>query len=123
MPEDDIDELLTTLQNLHIEEENLINRIIAARTAEAQAPTGTTRRQPEPAAQQETVVFRVGDRVRITNRIAYFGRATTPGDRTGTVTKITEKRVYLATDSGIHTNRAPKNLTHITTDIPGAFTF
>jgi hypothetical protein len=55
--------------------------------------------------------YQIGDRVRITNQSRnLIGKAVTERDWVGTVIKITRKRVFLRTDNGTNTNRAPKNL-------------
>jgi len=102
MSREDIDELLERLRRVRIQEEDLIERIVAARARETETTSGTQARS-----------FKIGDRVKITNRIKYFGRAQNAGDENGTVTKITAKRVHILTDNGILTNRDPKNLRHL----------
>ena len=93
MARDDVDTLLRRLQDLRIQEDDIIRRIEVARADEAETA------RP----------FAVGDRVKILNNVRYFGLPSAR-DRTGTVTKITAKRVFLQTDNGNETNRAPKNL-------------
>ena len=87
MPES-VEDLLTELERLRIEEDRIIRRIAEL--------NGSTQSR-----------FKTGDRVRITNSIREYRG---PDDRIGTVTRVTPKRVHIRTDSGRHTNRAPKNL-------------
>jgi hypothetical protein len=59
----------------------------------------------------------VGNRVRITNRVrrpSGWAPAAHDGvDQIGTVTRVTSSRVYITTDSGIQTWRAPSNVVKI----------
>jgi hypothetical protein len=62
-------------------------------------------------ADREAARHYIGDRVRITNPMrGLIGRPVIDRDRVRTVTKITRKRVFLQTDNGVNTNRAPENL-------------
>jgi hypothetical protein len=62
-------------------------------------------------ADREAARYYIGDRVRITNPMcSLIGRPVANQDWVRTVTKITRKRVFLQTDNGINTNRAPENL-------------
>jgi hypothetical protein len=55
--------------------------------------------------------YRIGDHVRIVNQShGLIGKAVTKRDQVGTVTKIMRKGVFLRTDNGMNTNRAPENL-------------
>ena len=61
--------------------------------------------------------FRQGTRISIKNPTAAIGRSITAGDRTGTVTRVTNKKVFFDTDSGqLNRNRLKKNVV----DIDGA---
>ena len=105
MSDDSIDALIQQLEGLRLAEQEILQRLVEARARE-------TRGRAEPAAVPTgTVAFRVGDRVEITNQVRLpFGRTPGPGDRRGTVTKITAQRVSLVTANGSRTNRAPHNL-------------
>jgi hypothetical protein len=62
---------------------------------------------PVPAS----VVFHIGQRVYITNRINHvLVRRATEADRTAIVTHFTAPRVAIRTINGYHTHRHPKNL-------------
>ena len=62
---------------------------------------------------RNTREVRPGDRVRIKNNISQVvGRETQESDRLATVTSVGIRRIYITTDSGIETWRAPKNLEH-----------
>ena len=64
---------------------------------------------------RNTREVRPGDRVRIKNRISQItGREIEERDRLATVTRVNVglRRIYITTDSGIETWRAPKNLDH-----------
>ena len=100
-----IDELLQRLERLRIEEDQVLRQLLAARAREtADAASNET----DGTSTRE---FRIGDRVRITNAIrSPLGRPANEGDRVGTVTKVTRKRVFLVTGNGGSTNRAPTNL-------------
>ena len=62
---------------------------------------------------RNTREVRPGDRVRIKNKISQVtGREVEERDRLATVTSVGIRRIYIKTDSGIETWRAPKNLDH-----------
>ena len=64
---------------------------------------------------RNTREVRPGDRVRIKNKISQVtGREVEERDRLATVTRVNvgRRRIYITTDSGIETWRAPKNLDH-----------
>jgi len=109
MPTESVDELITELEKLKVQEASVVARLKQARERERRnsSSAGATEGNEE--------VFRVGDRVRITNRInpplSRFGRNYRL-DRLGTVTRVTATRVYLITDSGWETWRAHKNVAH-----------
>ena len=105
MVEESVDELIRQLETLRVREDTLLRQIIRARARESQQEQGNS------GADGEAARYRIGDRVRITNQSrGLIGRAVTERDRVGTVTKITRKRVFLQTDNGANTNRAPENL-------------
>jgi hypothetical protein len=105
MAEESVDELIRQLETLRIQEDTLLRQIIQARARESQQGQGTD------GADREAARYYIGDRVRITNPMhGLIGRPVTNRDQVGTVTKITRKRVFLQTDNGVNTNRAPENL-------------
>jgi hypothetical protein len=64
------------------------------------------------ATAEET--FRQGTRITVKNPTAPLGRSITAGDRTGTVTRVTSKKVFFDTDSGqLNRNRFKKNVLRI----------
>lgn len=123
---EDIDSLIEQLARLHLqqailrrEEEDILRKLLLARgkdftERQADRTTSTTEVDniPQPRIHQvRRDGYRVGDRVRITNRIdTSFGRPHNEKDRTGIVTKITAKRVFLRTDNNNITSRSPNNL-------------
>lgn len=108
MAEESVDELIRQLETLRVREDTLLRQIIRARARESQQEQGTS------GADREAARYYIGDRVRIVNPTrGLIGRPVTDRDRIGTVTKITRKRVFLQTDNGVNTNRAPENLRHL----------
>ena len=64
-------------------------------------------------SENDKKTYNIGDRVLITNDIKVKRNTTaTRKDRLGTVTKVTSKRIFILTDSGTKTWRAPKNVQH-----------
>jgi hypothetical protein len=116
MSKEDVDALLIRLQTLRIQEDSLIQRIIAAREQETRnpsvprAPASRTTEAPNTTA----TLFNVGDRVRITNRVNIIGRFFRVGDDIGTIIKVTAKRVRIQTDNDLQVTRDPKNVEHLT---------
>lgn len=109
MAEDSVDELILQLERLRVREDALLRQIVQARARESQE-----RQENSTGADSEAASYRIGDRVRVTNQSrGILGRQVTDRDRVGTVTKITKKRVFLRTDNGTSTNRAPENLRRI----------
>jgi hypothetical protein len=105
MAEESVDELIRQLETLRVQEDTLLQQIIQARARESQQGQGTN------SADREAARYYIGDHVRITNPMrGLIGRPVTDRDQVRTVTKITRKRVFLQTDKGVNTNRAPKNL-------------
>jgi len=100
-----VDELLQHLERLRIEEDQVLRQLLAARAREtADAATSESNAT-------STREFCVGDRVRIANAVrSPLGRPVNEGDRVGTVTKVTCKRVFLVTGNGGTTSHAPTNL-------------
>jgi hypothetical protein len=90
---------------LCIQEDTLLRQIIQARVRESQQGHSTN------GANREAARYYIGDRIQITNPTrGLIGRPVTDQDRVRTVTKITRKRVFLQTNNGVNTNRAPENL-------------
>jgi hypothetical protein len=105
MAKESVDKLIRQLEMIRVQEDTLLQQIIQARARESQQGHGTN------GADIEAARYYIGDRIRITNPMrGLIGRPVTDQDQVGTVTKITRKRVFLQTDNGINTNRAPENL-------------
>lgn len=125
---EEVDSLIEKLAQLHLQqtalrkqEQDILQKLLSARGKDLSnfSQDHTGRRVPTPTANHvhPTVHrihqegYRIGDRVRITNRIdTNFGRPHNERDRTGVVTKITAKRVFLRTDNNNVTSRSPNNL-------------
>ena len=54
--------------------------------------------------------MRIGDRVRITNRLAHISEPVTEDDRLATVVKVNRIKIAIRTDSGHTTSRIRSNL-------------
>ena len=109
-----IEELITKLQEVRLQEAELTAQLEAAVREHAAPPTrNTTNAYP----------FAEGDRVRIKNKIrkpADWDNQTTWSEteaRTATVTNILRRgntiQIHFITDNGVNTWRAPNNLCHI----------
>lgn len=108
MKTDSVDVLISRLEDLRIQEAAILRDLKAARLRESREKGDASCDRPRPT---ETTDYRIGDIVEITNKIkAPFGRSLNIGDRRGQVVKITRKRVFLQTENGSTTNRAPHNL-------------
>ena len=107
MPEETVDELLRQLEGLQIQEALVIERIRQARTREQQASVANE------LIDRVKVPFAVGCVVEITNAVRPLHGPITNKDRRVKVTKVTENRIYLITESGNHTWRVHKNLRFI----------
>lgn len=121
MSGDTVDELILQIEDLRIQEAAVLQRLVAARAREASALNSSRERTPRTrvTAEAGTSNFRIGDRVNITNSIRTpYSRHANAGDRNATVTKITKERVFVRTDNGGTTNRAPGNLRHIVDEAP-----
>ena len=127
-----LNQLIENLQHLHLEQERIQERIlqnlqdIAARVDADDEATNTNivDDDTEPVAEAVAVpvpiavpvppvspVFRIGQRVYITNRINHvLIRRATEDDRTAIVTHFTASRVAIRTINGFRTHRDPKNL-------------
>ena len=105
MADDELDGIIRELEGLCIRREQLLGRF-------------TELRQQRREAEVFPLPLVVGDRVRITNRVLRRPRGWPPApndgtDQVGTVTRVTTTRVYIATNTGIHTWRAPTNVIRI----------
>lgn len=96
---DDLNSLLSQLRLLRIQEDDLLLRIEFLSVSTPTPPT-----------------FRVGDRVRITNKVSkptgwqIWDKDTIRLSKIAVVTSVRGERVYVRTDSGFDTWRAPSNL-------------
>ena len=100
MVNETIDELITQLEQLRIRETEILRQLVAARARENDIRDGSRS-------------FRIGDHIEITNKVkSPIGRVATLGDKKGTVTKLTETRVYIRTVNGNKTWRAKHNVKH-----------
>ena len=105
-----VEQLTERLRTLQIETARtieLLDRALRDERDERQAPAAN--REPAAVAVPignpfADVYYRLGDEVTITNGTR---RNHSPH---GTVTRVTENRVYLTTDDNQHTWRAPRNL-------------
>ena len=102
MADDELDQIIRELERLRIRREHLLARF-------------TEVREHRQRNEGVDAPLTVGDRVRITNRVRRpNGWPPAPrddADRAGTVTRVTSTRVYITTDTGIATWRAPTNVT------------
>ena len=127
-----LNQLIENLQHLHLEQERIQERIlqnlqdIAARVDADDEATNTNivDDDTEPVAEAVAVpvpiavpvppvspVFRIGQRVYITNRINHvLLRRATEDDRIAIVTHFTQSRIAIRTINGYHTYRHPKYL-------------
>jgi hypothetical protein len=109
--EESLEELVNELQQLSIRQVEVLNRI--QRLNELHAVEGTT------PGRIQVNGFRVGDRVRITNKVKKPSawpreRIWSESDfRSATVTRVTRLQIHFVTDNGITTWRAPNNLERI----------
>jgi hypothetical protein len=112
MEEETLTDLITELQQLNIRQVEVLSRI--ERLTELQATEGIS------VARNNVNGFRIGDRVRITNKVkkpAAWPREQTWSEsefRSATVTRVTRLQIHFVTDNGIKTWRAPNNLERIT---------
>ena len=96
--EDNIDELLTQLNRLRIEESNIIKRIIQVRNKNNNEETNNEREQEEE--------LKIGDTVRILNPRRFQ-------ENTGVISKIGASRVTITPRKGIKIIRHPRNIQKI----------
>jgi hypothetical protein len=110
MEEIELNQLITRLQILQVEQTTLLNELERKGVADR---AGNTNRSPS----NQDAVFTVGDRVLITNHVTKPTLFYTTWDQTvaqrATVTKVSTNRINVLTDNRVHTWRAPKNLAHL----------
>ena len=99
--DNELDQIIRELEGLRIRREQLLTHFTEVRARQGNDGVDAP--------------FTVGDRVRITNRVQRpTGWPPAPRDgvdQAGTVTRVTSTRVYITTDTGIPTWRAPTNVT------------
>ena len=105
MVADTVDDLIKELEGLRIRQNHVLDRLRAARERENEVPLVV-----DPPLEAE-------DRVHILNAvhrpIGWAPAAHAEQDRFGIVTRVTATRVYITTDTGIHTWRAHHNVERI----------
>ena len=109
------DELIDELRALRIRQDDIIaeleevNRAATRHQAANEGGPIENEEQAEPANG-----LRRGDRVRIKNRVRKPATAgaswSEPRERLATVTRITPEQIFITTDNGTKTWRAPNNL-------------
>ena len=103
-----VDELITQLQNIRIEEASILEQLKAARVQElldrkSEVPRETTTLNP----------FKSGDRVNIVHRVRLSrGRTVTLKDRLATVNSTEGDKVYFTTDNYTTMWQLHHNLTY-----------
>jgi transcription antitermination factor NusG len=100
---DDIQDLITQLKDLQLQQAELIVRLERARGRESRATAGTAARAGD-SEPRETRELAIGDRVRIKNPGPFQANR-------GVIIKIGTSRITVRTRSGSKIIRAPKNLT------------
>jgi hypothetical protein len=110
MSNESVDELISQLELLRIQETIVLQRLVAARERESRATTRGNRTRG--TSDTETEPFRAGGRVQLTNHIRLaFGRSATINDTQAYIKKVSQTRVYyFRTVSGDTTWRARSNL-------------
>ena len=115
-----VDDLITQLQNIRIEEAAILEQLKAARVQELQdrKPVYPRRTVDGTRKTVDPNPFKSGDRVKITNKVRLpRGRAITPEDRLATVNNVEGDKVYFTTDNDTTTWRLHHNLA----DSPSAY--
>jgi hypothetical protein len=103
MTNDDIEDIIRQLSDLHLQQTNLLARLETARADEVRRTRSATQANATSEAQQAPRSFAVGDRVRIINP--------RPLQETrGSITKVGRVRITVTTQSGSKILRAAKNL-------------
>ena len=132
-----LEDLLTKLKNLRVQEEIVIQEIdhalqqsrlqeetvIKQTSATASVPETIKARFLQPASDRKKGVldFKRGDRVTIKNRTtsSIFNRRASIEDKTATVTRVRIdengriEKVFITTYNGLATHRLPKHLEHL----------
>jgi hypothetical protein len=110
MSNESVDDLISQLETLRIQEASVLQRLVTARERETRARTRSSQ-GARTTRDAEGEAFRIGDRVQVTNRVRVpIGRTVTINDRRATVTHITQTRIYFLTNNGNSTWRARTNL-------------
>ena len=102
MTQSEVDSLIQQLNELHIEKQRVLDRLVLARQRErAKNTTTPSTRRP----------FRVGDGVTITNAIAKNSdRQANQNDRDSVVTKVEGEKIHILTNNGFSTWLKLKNV-------------
>jgi hypothetical protein len=114
--DDEINTIIKQLKSHKVKESRLIrdleDSVQRARTLQPAFPTASAPRRTTPVP--STVVFNVGDKVCITNKVKQKSNRhpITEKDRIAIVTTVTEQRVFIRTLNCTETWRAPHNLRH-----------
>jgi len=115
MEERRINELIEELKNLRVREAIVIAELEATNKKRVERDN-----KKKPAT--ETNELTKGDRVYVSNRVrkpnnwsnSKEGHVwTAEKERKAIVTRVTKDKIYIVTDNGVHTWRAPKNLEFI----------
>lgn len=124
--QESINELIFKLEDLQLQQAQVVEQIKQARARDKQsrlrviipnsfassAPQAVSPFAPLLPTHSSSRAFRIGSRIEITNKVGLrLGPTPSAQDRRGTVTKVTNSRVYFTTDNGQNTWRAHKNLT------------
>ena len=118
MEDKSVQELIESLRTLRVQEERIIERIEIA--TERERTSAARRAAPTESQDHDNQPINVGDRVYITNKVrkpATWGltRETWSAykERHAVVTRVESNKVYVRTDNGVDTWRAPGNLRRI----------
>jgi len=126
MEERKLDALIEELKSLRVREAIVISEIEAVNKKRVERDS----RKPKPGGtsnesqKKRAIELSKGDRVYVSNRIRKpsswpnsneGNEWTAEKERYATVTRVSKGKVYIETDNGVHTWRAPKNLEKITT--------
>jgi len=116
MEEKSIEDLIKELKDLKVRETAVLNQLEAAndRRKSNERDQG---QHNAGAPNDEEGIFRIGQRVYITNRIRrpinWSSTWEAQKERFATVTKQVNNKVFVHTDNGVDTWRAPKNLSKL----------
>jgi hypothetical protein len=109
-----INELLSELIK-KLEEVDLIQREVLVAVRSITEPQANDSSSPPVDTSTDTVSFKVGDLVQITNRIRqpFGGLKRATGNPGGVVVRITKRRIHIKlTDTGLIVQRDPLNVRH-----------